>query len=64
MHQGGPEGMLPRDILPKFSFSKMHILRIIKELTEKWTETFMCLAANWHLIQDSNEYIQIIGFQT
>ena len=59
--------MLPREIL-KLSFSKMHILRILRDLTKKWTETYgencMYLAANWYLFQYSNGYIQIIGFQT
>ena len=59
--------MLPQEIL-KFSFSKMHILCILKrDLMKKWTETygenFMCLAVIWYLFQYSNRYIQIIGFQ-
>ena len=60
---GGSGGMLPREFL-KFSFSKMHILHILREIQRKYGENCMCLAANWYLFQYSNGNIQIIGFQT
>ena len=53
----------------KFSLSKIHHLaysqrELMRKLTENYAENCMCLAANRYLFQYSNEYIQIIGFQT